>query len=120
MTWVKFREALERKFLVANILYVQAHEYLNMGQEHITIKEFSTKLNAFVWYAFGVTNTDKGKIKIFINGLRSNIAKDVLIRDNPPRSYSGALGKTFNLEIMRQRMTKERGEHPRLVTLALR
>lgn len=50
----------------------------------MTIKKFSTKFNAFTWYAPGVANNDKGKIEIFINGLRSKIANNMLTGDNPP------------------------------------
>lgn len=48
------------------------------------MKEFSTCFNSIAHYALGVANTDKGKIEIFINGLRSDIFNDVLMRDNPP------------------------------------
>lgn len=48
----------------------------------MTVKEFSIKLNALSQYALDMANIDKRKTKIFINGLRANIAKEVLIGDN--------------------------------------
>lgn len=49
------------------------------------VKEFSIRLNVLAWYAFSVANINKGKTKIFINGLRFDITKDMLTRDNPPK-----------------------------------
>lgn len=46
ITQVKFYEAFEKEFLGADTPYVKAQEYLNLGQEHMTVKEFFTKLNA--------------------------------------------------------------------------
>lgn len=49
-------------------------------------------------YAFSVTNANKGKIEIFINRLKSNITKDLLIRDNPLRSYSKTLSRALKYD----------------------
>lgn len=54
--------------------------------------------------------TDKGKIKIFLNWLRSNFANNVLIKDNPLKSYIKALSKAQRSEVMRLRITREIGE----------
>lgn len=93
MTWAYFKEAFERKFIAPDILYVRAQEYFNLRQKHMTIREFFIVLNALAWYALGITSINKEKIEIFINGLRSDIAKDVLTWDNPPKSYTEALGR---------------------------
>lgn len=56
-------------------------------------------------------------MKIFINGLKANIAKDMLIRDNPSKSYIDAVGRTQQSEAVRLRMLKERGERYRSIPL---
>lgn len=61
----------------------------------MTVMKFSTRFNSLIQYAFSVANNDKGKMKIFINRLRLNIAKDVLTRDNPPKSYSDMLNRAL-------------------------
>lgn len=48
-----------------------------------------------------MANSNKGKLEIFFEGLRSNIAKDVMIGDNPFRSFFEALGKALRFETMR-------------------
>lgn len=40
-----------------------------------------------------MANTNKGKIEIFINGLRTDIAKDMLTRGNPCKSYTEVVDK---------------------------
>lgn len=66
----------------------------------MTVKEFFTKLNLLAQCTSKVISIDKGKIKIFINGLRSDIAKGVSTRDNPLRSYTKALGRVFRSEVI--------------------
>lgn len=50
-----------------------------------------------------MTNINKEKIEIFINGLRANISKDVLTKDNSPRSYTEGIGR----DVMRLKMASE-------------
>lgn len=67
----------------------------------MTIKKFSTKLSALAHYTSNVANIYKGKMKTFTNGLRSNITKNMLIGDNPPKFYTKTLRKTFRFVVMR-------------------
>lgn len=75
--------------MVPDILYVWVYEYLNLRQEHMTIKEFSIRLNALAQYALDMVNTNKEKLNTFINTLRLEITKDMLTIDNPSKSYEG-------------------------------
>lgn len=86
----------------------------------MTVTEFSTKLNVVVQYNLGVANIDTSKIEILFNKLRSNISKDVLIRNNPPISYSKALSRALRLKVIRQKIVKEKGEQPRSIAPVLR
>lgn len=54
---------------------------------------------------------DKDKIKIFTNGLRLDIPKDVLMVDNFPRSNLEALSKTQRSEAIILRMVREKSVH---------
>lgn len=85
----------------------------------MTVKELFTKLNALVWYAHTMAKNNKGKIETFINRLKLDIAKDVLTKDNPPRSYSKVLSKVLRSKVMRWKIIRERRQ-PRSITLALR
>lgn len=58
----------------------------------MTTSEFFTRLNYLAWHTRSVANTGKRQIEIFINGLRLIIAKDALIGENPPKSYTEELG----------------------------
>lgn len=78
----------------------------------MTIIEFSTRLNVPIQYAFGVTNTNKGKMKIFINGLKCGIAKDALTRDNTYRLFILVIGRALKLEIMKQMRVREKQKQP--------
>lgn len=55
------------------------------------VKEFSTKLNSLGKYVLNVVNLERDKLNVFIEGLRPNIAKYVMIGDNPPKSFFKAL-----------------------------
>lgn len=54
---------------------------------------------------------------IFINGLKANITKDMLIEDNPFKSYTDVIGRTQQSEAIRLRMVKERGERYKSILL---
>lgn len=53
----------------------------------MSIKEFSTKLNSLAKYALSMASLEIGKLDVFIGELRSNITKDVMMRDNPPKTF---------------------------------
>lgn len=74
----------------------------------MTVKKFFFKLNFLAKYALRVTNSDKGKLEVFFEGLRSNITKNVLIEDNPLRTLLEALGKRLRLKVMKQMIAQER------------
>lgn len=57
----------------------------------MTVKEFSTKLNSLVKYALSVANSNRGKLEVFLEGLGFDIAKDITMEDNLPRSFFKAL-----------------------------
>lgn len=57
------------------------------------IREFSTKLNSLAKYVSGVASLDKGKLEVFLDRLKLNIAKDVIVGYNPPKSLLKALGE---------------------------
>lgn len=63
-------------------------------------------MNALAKYASRVIRKNIGKIEIFNGGFRSNISKDVMIRDYAPRSYSKALSRALRIKTMRQKMTR--------------
>lgn len=52
----------------------------------MTVKKFSTKLNALTKYAPEIASTDKGKIKVFINDLISNIVRDIM-KETMPQAF---------------------------------
>lgn len=80
---------------------MKVQKFLHLKHSNRTIKVFSTKLNSLAKYALGVDNLDRGKLEVFLGGLRLDIAKDVMIRYNPPRSLSKALGKALRSETVR-------------------
>lgn len=57
------------------------------------MKKFSTKLNDLSKYALEMANMNLSKIEIFLSGLRSDIVKDVMIRDQITKSYLEALNR---------------------------
>lgn len=57
------------------------------------IREFSTKLNSLAKYVSGVASLDKGKLEVFLDRLKLNIAKDVIVGYNPLKSLLKALGE---------------------------
>lgn len=79
MTLDDFKRAFEKKCLSIDILYVQAHDFINMRKDNMKIKEFSTRLNTKTKYVLGVASIDKDKMEIFINRLKLNIGKNVMM-----------------------------------------
>lgn len=59
----------------------------------MSVWEYSTRLNVVVRYVPRITTTNRDKIRILVNRLRSYIAKDVKIGDHALSSYSKALNR---------------------------
>lgn len=64
-------------------MYAKDQKCLHLKQRNMTVKKFSTKLNSLAKYALGVANSDRGKLLVFLRGLRFDIMKDVIMGDNP-------------------------------------
>lgn len=67
---------------------MKAQEFLHPKRGNMTVKEFSIKLNSLAKYPLRVASLDKGKLEDFLRGLRLDIAKDVMMGENPHRSLS--------------------------------
>lgn len=78
-----------------------------MRQRNIPVKEFLTKLNSLAKYAPGMTNSKIIKLDMF-RGMRSNIAKNVMMRDNLPKTFSEALDQVLRSKTIRQCMAKDK------------
>lgn len=53
----------------------------------MSIKEFLIKLNSLAKYVVGMANSKRGKLDVFMGGLKLYIVKDVMIRDNLPKNF---------------------------------
>lgn len=83
------------------------------------INEFSTEWNTLAKYASKIVSTSKGKIKTFINDLKSYITNDKMMRNYTSSTYSKALSKAQRLKPKRLSMAKDQGtsDQSSLVTL---
>lgn len=70
----------------------------------MSVREFSTKLNSLAKYALRMVNSERGTLDMFIRGLRPNITRDVIIRDNPHRTFLEA----FDLALRSKAIAKNR------------
>lgn len=68
-------------------MYVKAQEFLHLMQRNMSVREFSTKLNLLAKYVPCVANLERDKLEVFMGRLRPNIAKDVIVRDNPLKTF---------------------------------
>lgn len=59
------------------------------------VKEFSTKLNFLVKYALRVDSLNKAELEDFLGRHRSDIAKDVIMGYNPPKSLLKVFAKAL-------------------------
>lgn len=50
----------------------------------------------------------RGKLDAFIRGLRLDIAKKMMMLDNPPKNFSKALDQALRYENIRQRMARDK------------
>lgn len=65
------------------------------------IKEFLAKLNSLAKYASSMGSLKRSKLDVFIGGLRPNIAKDVMMGDNPFKTFLEAFGRALRFEAIR-------------------
>lgn len=66
-----------------------------------------------------MASLEKGKLDVFIGELRPDIAKNMMIRDNPSKTFLEVLNQTLRSETMRQRKAKDLELLVELALLAL-
>lgn len=74
----------------------------------MSVREFSTKLNSLAKYAPSMANSERGKLDVFIKGLRPNIVMNVVMRDNPPKNFLKALSHALRFKTMSQCMARDK------------
>lgn len=60
-----------------DVIYVKAQDFLNQRQRNMSVREFLTKLNSLAKYASSMANLERGKLDVFMGGLKVDIAKDL-------------------------------------------
>lgn len=119
MSCTDFQQALKSEYVLVDVICVKAQEFLHLTKRNMSIKGFSTKLNSLPKYVHGATNSERGRLDVFMGELRPNIAKDVMMRDNPPKSLSDAFGQTLRSKTMRQHVARDRGPRALVSLLVL-
>lgn len=71
-----------------DVIYVKAQDFLNQRQRNMSVREFLTKLNSLAKYASSMANLERGKLDVFMGRLKVDIANDMMIRDNLPKTFS--------------------------------
>lgn len=71
---------------------MKAQEFLHLRQVSMSVREFFTKLSSLSKYVLSIASSDRDKLDVFLSRLRLDIAKDIMIGDNPLKSLLEALG----------------------------
>lgn len=74
----------------------------------MSLKEFFTKLNSLAKYTRGLANSKQDQLDVFMGKLRLDIAKDVIMEDNSPKTFSKALDQVLISKTIRQWMTRDK------------
>lgn len=57
----------------------------------MSVRDFSTKLKLLAEYASKMASLERGKFDMLMGWLRPDIAKDMMMRDSPPKIFLKAL-----------------------------
>ena len=71
------------------------------------MKEYSVRFNSLARFAPGIVSTPELRREKFFLGLRSEIARDVMIGAEPPHTYIEALDRALRAEIYVNKMSSE-------------
>lgn len=85
----------------------------------MSVKVFSTKLNSLAKCAPSMANLEKNKLDMFMKRLRLDITKDVIMNNNPPKTFLEDLSQVLRSETMTQCIVRDRELLKEIASLAL-
>lgn len=74
----------------------------------MSVRDVPTKLKLLAKYVSEMTSSERNKFDMLMGWLRPNIAKDMMMGDNPLKNFLKALDRALRFETMRQRMTRDK------------
>ena len=104
MTWEEFRQEFEAKYRIEDQVHEKVQEFISLQQGASAVKEYSMKFNSLARFAPGIVSTPALRRDKFVHRLKPEIARDIMMSSDPPRTYSEAVRRTMRAEIFENKI----------------
>ena len=98
MTWEKFRQLFEFKYITKAARVAKRKEFANLKQGDMSVDEYIRKFEELSRYAPHIVTTNELKVEQFVEGLKPEIFRDVTVGESEGISYAKVVEQALKAE----------------------
>ena len=110
MTWEKFRELFEVKYVTKAARVAKRKEFANLKQGDMSVDEYIRKFEELSRYAPHLVTTNELKVEQFVEGLKPEIFRDVTVGESEGISYAKVVEQALKAERAQRKILEEAKE----------
>ena len=110
MTWEKFRELFEVKYVTKAARVAKRKEFANLKQGDMSVDEYIRKFEELSRYAPHLVTTNELKVEQFVEGLKPEIFRDVTVGESEGISYAKVVEQALKAERAKRKILEEAKE----------
>ena len=110
MTWERFRELFEVKYITKAARVAKRKEFANLKQGDMSVDEYIRKFEELSRYAPHLVNTNELKVEQFVEGLRPEIFRDVTVGETEGTTYPRVVEQALKAERAQRKIVEEAQE----------
>ncbi|XP_062109829.1 uncharacterized protein LOC133821681 [Humulus lupulus] len=107
MTWAEFIHAFSKKYYSPAVLATKVDEFVTLVQGNLSVTDYAHKFDRLAKFAPEVVPTDAFRVQRFVRGLKSMIARDVVMTCVEGVSYAEVLDRALKAEYLEERIWKD-------------
>ena len=88
ITWERFRELFDVKYITNAARVAKRKEFLNLKQGDMSVDEYITKFEELSRYAPHLFRTNELKIEQFVEGLKPELFRDVTVSESEGMTFA--------------------------------
>ena len=108
MTWTEFQAIFNEKYYNTAVLATKVNEFSKLQQGNLSVAEYVRKFDQLARFASDMFSNDVTRFTRFIEGLKSELARDVDMGLTRPISYRQAVEKALRAEHREEKILKAR------------
>ncbi|XP_062104328.1 uncharacterized protein LOC133815510 [Humulus lupulus] len=107
MTLAEFVQAFSKKYYSAVVLATKVDEFVTLVQGNLYVTDYAQKFDRLPKFPPDVVPTETLRVQRFVRGLKSMIARDIMMTSAEVVSYAKVLDRALEVEYLEDRIWKD-------------